>query len=154
MGVGRETRLSAWIERFAAHFAEEGIPLIGGRILGHLLVCQPTERTAAELSQELEASSGSISTNLKFLVNAGLVTKRTRRGRQAAQYRINEKKWADLVQRKLDALVGVRELTEAGMRLMSGDPQRAARLRTVDDLYAWLATELPAVWERRPTSSR
>ncbi|WP_433262489.1 GbsR/MarR family transcriptional regulator [Actinosynnema sp. CS-041913] len=154
MGVGRETRLSAWIERFAAHFAEEGIPLIGGRILGYLLVCLPSERTAAELSQELEASSGSISTNLKFLVNEGLVTKRTRRGRQAAQYRINEKRWADLVQRKLDALTSVRELTESGMRLMSGDPERALRLRTVDDLYTWLATELPAVWERRPTSSR
>ncbi|MBB5959036.1 DNA-binding transcriptional regulator GbsR (MarR family) [Saccharothrix tamanrassetensis] len=154
MGVGRETRLSAWIERFAAHFAEEGIPLIGGRILGYLLVCLPSERTAAELSQELEASSGSISTNLKFLVNEGLVTKRTRRGRQAAQYRINEKKWADLVQRKLDALISVRELTESGMRLLSGDPERALRLRTVDDLYTWLATELPAVWDRRPTSSR
>ncbi|CCH33492.1 ArsR family transcriptional regulator [Actinosynnema sp. NPDC047251] len=154
MGVGRETRLSAWIERFAAHFAEEGIPLIGGRILGYLLVCQPSERTAAELSQELEASSGSISTNMKFLVNEGLVTKRTRRGRQAAQYRINEKKWADLVQRKLDALTSVRELTESGMRLLSGDPERAQRLRAVDDLYTWLATELPAVWERRPSSSR
>ncbi|QFZ22024.1 GbsR/MarR family transcriptional regulator [Saccharothrix syringae] len=154
MSVGRETRLSAWIERFAAHFEKEGFPLIGGRILGYLLVCQPSERTAAELSQELEASSGSISTNLKFLVNQGLVTKRTRRGRQAAQYRINEKRWGDLVRAKLDALVSVRDLTEAGMRLMSGDPERAVRLRAVDDLYAWLATELPAVWDRRPSSAR
>lgn len=151
MSVGRETRLSAWIERLAAHFAEEGIPLIGGRILGYLLVCEPVERTAAELSQELEASSGSISTNLKFLVNSGLVTKRTRRGRQAAEYRVDEKRWADMVQRRLDALVSVRDLTESGMRLLSGDPQRAHRLRTVDQLYTWLADELPPLWERRPT---
>lgn len=154
MSIGRETRLSAWIERFAAHFAEEGIPLIGGRILGYLLICQPTERTAAELSQELEASSGSISTNLKFLVSAGLVTKRTRRGRQAAQYRIDEKRWADLVQRKLDALVSVRDLTESGMRLLSGDPERAMRLRTIDQLYTWLADELPPMWERRPAAPK
>jgi len=150
VSAGRETRLSAWIERLAAHFAEEGIPLIGGRILGHLLICEPSERTAAELSQELEASSGSISTNLKFLVNTGLVTKRTRRGRQAAQYRIDEKRWADMVQRRLDALVSVRDLTQSGMRLLSGDPQRAHRLRTVDQLYTWLADELPPLWERRP----
>ncbi|KAA2261757.1 winged helix-turn-helix transcriptional regulator [Solihabitans fulvus] len=150
MSVGRETRLSAWIERFAAHFAEEGIPLIGGRILGYLLVCDPSERTAAELSQELEASSGSISTNLKFLVNSGLVTKRTRRGRQAAQYRIDERRWVDMVQRRLDSMVSVRELTNSGMRLLSGDPQRAHRLRTVDELYGWLAEELPPMWERRP----
>jgi len=151
VSAGRETRLSAWIERVAAHFAEEGIPLIGGRILGYLLVCEPVERTAAELAQELEASSGSISTNLKFLVNSGLVTKRTRRGRQAAEYRVDEKRWADMVQRRLDALVSVRDLTESGMRLLSGDPQRALRLRTVDQLYTWLADELPPLWERRPT---
>jgi DNA-binding transcriptional regulator GbsR (MarR family) len=151
VSAGRETRLSAWIERLAAHFAEEGIPLIGGRILGYLLVCEPVERTAAELAQELEASSGSISTNLKFLVNSGLVTKRTRRGRQAAEYRVDEKRWADMVQRRLDALVSVRDLTESGMRLLSGDPQRAHRLRTVDQLYTWLADELPPLWERRPT---
>lgn len=154
MSVGRETRLSAWIERFAAHFAEEGIPLIGGRILGYLLVCQPTERTAAELSQELEASSGSISTNLKYLVNVGLVTKRTRRGRQAAEYRINEKAWSDFMQRKLDAIVSVKTLTDDGMRLLSGDPERAMRLRTVDHLYGWLSEELPALWERRPASPK
>ncbi|NGY65607.1 transcriptional regulator [Lentzea sp. NEAU-D13] len=154
MSVGRETRLSAWIERFAAHFAEEGIPLIGGRILGYLLVCQPVERTAAELSQELEASSGSISTNLKYLVNVGLVTKRTRRGRQAAEYRINEKAWTDFIQRKLNAIASVQLLTDDGMRLLSGDPERAMRLKAVDHLYGWLSEELPALWERRPASPK
>lgn len=150
MSIGREGRLSAWIERFAAHFADEGIPLIGGRILAYLLVCEPVERTAAELSQELEASSGSISTNLKFLVNSGLVIKRTRRGRQAAEFRINEQQWAEMVKSKLDALASVRELTTGGMRLLSGDPQRAHRLRTVDELYGWLGGELDELWQRRP----
>ncbi|MCP2170255.1 GbsR/MarR family transcriptional regulator [Goodfellowiella coeruleoviolacea] len=154
MSVERETRLSAWVERVAAHFTQEGIPLIGGRIMGYLLVCDPPERTAAELSEELEASSGSISTNLKLLVNMELVTKKTRRGRDAALYRIDEKRWADMVQRRLDAMIGVRELTRAGMQLLSGDPHRAHRLRTVDELYTWLAGELTELWERRPQPPR
>src|SRR5438270_13498655 len=80
-------QLNEWMERFAAHLVPEGIPLIGGRILGYLLVCDPEERTAAELSEELEASTGSVSTNIRLLINQGVVVRTTRRGRQAAQYR-------------------------------------------------------------------
>ena len=72
------------MERLAAHLVPEGIPLIGGRILAYLLVCDPDERTAAELSEELEASTGSVSTNLKLLVNTGLVVRTTRRGRHGS----------------------------------------------------------------------
>jgi DNA-binding transcriptional regulator GbsR (MarR family) len=131
-----------------------GIPLIGGRILGYLLVCDPEERTAAELSEELEASTGSVSTNLKLLVNTGLVQRTTRRGRQAAQYRLDAPAWADLVRRRLETIAETRELTAFGLRLLSGDPQRAHRLRTVDEFYGWFAGELPALWEHRPPPPR
>ena len=146
----RESQLSAWIESMAAHFVPEGIPLIGGRILAYLLICDPVERTAAELSEELEASTGSISTNLRLLMNLGVVTKTTRRGRQAAEYRLNERGWAEMLHRRLQALAKTRSLTATGLRLLSGDPERALRLRAIDELYGWLATELPAVWDRRP----
>jgi DNA-binding transcriptional regulator GbsR (MarR family) len=149
--VDREPRLAVWIERFAARFVDDGLPLIAGRILGYLLVCDPPERTAEELSRALEASSGSISTNVRLLMNQGLVSKKTRRGRQAALYRINEKRWAEMLQRRLEAIAGTRELTREGMRLLSGDPQRAHRLRTVHELYAWLADELPALLANRPS---
>jgi DNA-binding transcriptional regulator GbsR (MarR family) len=152
--VVRDSQLSAWIEQMAAHFVPEGIPLIGGRILAYLLVCDPVERTAAELSEELEASSGSISTNVRLLMNLGVVTKTTRRGRQAAEYKLNEQGWNDMINRRLRALASTRQLTSAGLRLLSGDPQRALRLRAIDELYGWLASELPAVWERRPAPPR
>src|ERR1700761_4325617 len=138
------------MERLAAHLVPEGIPLIGGRILAYLLVCDPDERTAAELSEELEASTGSVSTNLKLLVNTGLVVRTTRRGRQAAQYRADAAAWANLVRRRLDALAELRTLSAAGLRLLSGDPHRALRLRTVDEFQGWLAGEIPGLWGRRP----
>jgi DNA-binding IclR family transcriptional regulator len=148
--VTNSSQLSTWMERLAAQLVGEGIPLIGGRILGYLLVCDPEERTAAELSEELEASTGSVSTNLKLLVNHGLVVRTTRRGRQAAQYRADAAAWARLIRRRLDTLAGLRSLSAAGLRLLSGDPQRALRLRTVDEFQGWFAGEIPALWERRP----
>ena len=146
--------LTEWIERFAAHLVPEGIPLIGGRILGYLLVCDPEERTAAELSEELEASTGSVSTNIRLLINQGVVVRTTRRGRQAAQYRADVAAWQAFVRRRLDAMAGMRSMTATGLRLMSGDPQRALRLRTVDEFYGWFASEVPTLWERRPAPPR
>ena len=52
--------------------------------------------------------------------------------------------------RQLDALAEARELTAAGLRLLSGDPQRAMRLRTVDEFYGWFAGENESLWHRRP----
>jgi DNA-binding MarR family transcriptional regulator len=142
------------MERLAAQLVAEGIPLIGGRILAYLLVCDPEERTAAELSEELEASTGSVSTNLKLLVNSGLVVRTTRRGRQAAQYKADAAAWANLIRRRLDALAGLRSLSAAGLRLLSGDPHRALRLRTVDEFQGWFAGEVPDLWDRRPSPPR
>ena len=152
--VASGSQLSTWMERMAAHLVAEGIPLIGGRILAYLLVCDPEERTAAELSEELEASTGSVSTNLKLLVNSGLVVRTTRRGRQAAQYRADAAAWASLIRRRLDALAGLRSLSAAGLRLLSGDPHRALRLRTVDEFQGWFAGEIPELWDRRPAPPR
>ncbi|MBP2478327.1 hypothetical protein JOF53_007199 [Crossiella equi] len=139
-----------WIESFAARFeAQEGMPLIAGRILGFLLICDPPERTAAELSAALSASSGSVSTNVRLLMARGLVSKTTRRGREAAVYEVRADAWAEVMLRRLEAVVGVSELTHEGMRLLSGQGERAQRLRTVDTFYRWLATEvaeLPAKW--------
>ena len=146
--------LAQWVERLAAQFAENGLPLIAGRILGHLLVCDPPERTAAELAAELEASTGSISTNLRLLGNAGVVTKTTRRGRQAALYRIDEHRWADFVRRRLEGMVTMREVTSSGLRLLSGHRERAERLRVVDELYGWLAGEVPQLWQRFASQRR
>ena len=152
--VAGGSQLSTWMERMAAHLVPEGIPLIGGRILAYLLVCDPEERTAAELSEELEASTGSVSTNLKLLVNSGLVVRTTRRGRQAAQYRADAPAWANLIRRRLDALAGLRSLSASGLRLLSGDPGRAMRLRTVDEFQGWFAGEVPELWDRRPAPPR
>jgi DNA-binding transcriptional regulator GbsR (MarR family) len=137
-----------WIERMAAFFVEEGLPLIAGRLLGYLLICEPAERTAAELSSALSASSGSVSTNIRLLLRLGLVSRSTRKGREAALYRIVEQRWVDLVRRRFERVAAARELTSAGLRLLSGESHRAARLRVVDDLYGWLGDELPELWRR------
>lgn len=141
--------LADWIERMAAHFeATEGMPLIAGRILAFLLVCDPPERTAAELSHALNASTGSVSTNVRLLMRLGLISKTTRQGREAALYRIEEDSWPDFVRQRMQRFTELEELTALGLRMFSGQGERAWRLRSVNEFYRWLSGEMPELWRR------
>ncbi|MCI2418526.1 transcriptional regulator [Saccharopolyspora sp. K220] len=141
--------MSEWIEQMAAHFeASEGMPLIAGRILAFLLVCDPPERTAAELSHGLAASTGSISTNVRLLLRLGVISKTTRQGREAALYRVEEDRWPELVRQRMQRVTGLEELTAQGLRMFSGQSERARRLRTVNEFYQWLSGEMPELWRR------
>ena len=138
-----------WIEDMAAHFeASEGMPLIAGRILAFLLICDPPERTAAELAQGLSASTGSISTNVRLLLRLGVISKTTRQGREAALYRVQEERWPELVRQRMQRVTELKELTTVGLRMFSGQGERARRLRTVSEFYQWLAGEMPDLWRR------
>ena len=141
--------MSEWIERMAAHFeATEGMPLIAGRIVAFLLICDPPERTAAELSHALSASTGSVSTNVRLLLRLGIISKTTRQGREAALYRVEEDRWATLVRQRMERVTELEKLTEEGLRMFSGHGERARRLRTVHEFYRWLSAQMPELWQR------
>ena len=59
---------SRFIEEMAFIFAGFGLPPMTGRIFGWLLLCQPTEQSAAAIGDTLNASKGSVSTSLKALM--------------------------------------------------------------------------------------
>jgi hypothetical protein len=59
---GRE-ELLGWVERIAAYVAaQDGVPLIAGRILGWLMICDPPEQSAAERAEAIGASRASLTT--------------------------------------------------------------------------------------------
>ncbi|QGK69738.1 transcriptional regulator [Allosaccharopolyspora coralli] len=141
--------MSEWIEQMAAHFeASEGMPLIAGRILSFLLICDPPERTAAELSHALAASTGSVSTNVRLLLRLGVISRTTRQGREAALYRVEEDHWSQFVRQRMERVTELEQLTAEGLRMFSGQGERARRLRTVHEFYAWLSEQMPELWRR------
>lgn len=147
--------MSEWIEQMAAHFeSSEGMPLIAGRILAFLLICDPPERTAAELSYGLSASTGSVSTNVRLLLRLGIISKTTRQGREAALYRVEEDRWPELVRNRMEQVTELEQLTAVGLRMFSGQGERARRLRAVHEFYQWLSGEMPELWRRWEREAR
>ncbi|UGY94152.1 GbsR/MarR family transcriptional regulator [Streptomyces gobiensis] len=145
-----DSELDAFVEDVAGHFAADGLPLGAGRIIGYLLVCEPAERTAGQLASELKASAGSVSTNLRRLLDTGLVRRRTRAGQRSAVYRLNRDCWLALMRREAERLSTFRILAEKGLAALGEerDTERGGRLREAYELYRRLEEDLASMWER------
>lgn len=138
----------AFIEEAARVFGA-GMPPMAGRMWAYLAICEPPERTAAEIAERLHASRGSVSGMARLLEQIGLIRRRTRPGDRREYFSVP----TDAMRRLMDAgivrLRQTRELAEAGLALIADrPPESQARLREVRDLYAFFEREWPAILDR------
>ena len=128
----------AWADRAGEFFeVNYGMAPITGRIVGWLLICDPAEQSAGEIAAAIKASRASLTTNMRGLIADGLVRRLRRAGERTAYYRIDDGAWETMFRRRVASLAAVERLTDAGLRLVGDDGPRAARLRAVQDVFAW-----------------
>lgn len=138
-----------YVDVVADFFATEGMPLIPGRVVGWLLISDPPEQSAADLARVLGVSRSSISSAARLLTPSGLVETVRRRGERQEYLRISPDGWSRMLARRYAKTTAFRRITEEGLGLL-GDSlsERRDRLEKVTELYRFLETELPAMWER------
>ncbi|MEV4475670.1 GbsR/MarR family transcriptional regulator [Nonomuraea salmonea] len=138
-----------FVDDVASFFAKEGMPLIAGRVIGWLLISDPPEQSAARLSEVLGVSRSSISSATRLLTPSGLVEGVRRRGERQEYFRIAPDGWSRMLAARYAKTAAFREITEAGLRVLDGgSPERRKRLDNVNELYRFLESELPALWQR------
>jgi DNA-binding transcriptional regulator GbsR (MarR family) len=138
-----------YVEEVALGFERQGLFRMAGRVLGWLLICDPPEQTFNQLAEVLQASKGSISAAMKFLVPAGLVERISRPGERRDYYRCRPGAWAELARDQSRLYDEFRKLAQRGLELLADAPAaRRERLQDMHDFYAWLEREMPALWER------
>lgn len=129
--------------------AAGGLPLAAARMWAFLLVCEPPERTAAELAEALHASRGSISGSARMLETAGLVRRSHRRGDRREYFSVPPGSIVAILNARLPVTTAWRRLAERGLDLLNErGPTANARLQEVHDVYAFMEQELPAMLER------
>ncbi|WP_188187206.1 GbsR/MarR family transcriptional regulator [Nonomuraea sp. SYSU D8015] len=143
-----DQELLAYVEDVAGLFARDGLPLITGRIIGWLMVCDPPEQSAQQIGQAIQASKASLSTNMRVLTESGFVRTITRPGDRVTYYRIDDDAWLQITRRRLAALSGFRDVTAKGLRLLGEDSPRARRVRDAHEMFSWLDRELTPLWDR------
>lgn len=142
-------QLRAWAERVAAYLAQNGgWPPITGRTLGWLMVCDPPEQSAAELSEAVQASRASLTATLRLLQTSGLVQPVTRAGGRTTYYRVADDAWATALRQRFAGLAPFLHITQDGLAMLGEQSPRASRIRAAHDVYSWLAAEIEPLWQR------
>jgi DNA-binding transcriptional regulator GbsR (MarR family) len=137
--VAEDEQLLGWAEQVAMYLARDGVPPIAGRILGWLMVCDPPEQSAAQISAAIAASRASLTMNLRLLSSMGFLTWRTRPGDRTMYYRMADDAWQTVVRRQIAGIASFLDITRQGLDLLGPDEDKAARIRQAHTTFAWMA---------------
>jgi DNA-binding transcriptional regulator GbsR (MarR family) len=138
--------LSFYVEEWGLLFEQSGLPRMAGRVLGWLLVSDPAQLSAAQLSDALSASKGSISTTTRLLERFGLLERVSLPGDRRTYFRVAPGAFTTMMEDKLRSVSTWKDLAGRGIALLrKGSSQRARRLQSVYDFYAFLEREFPAL---------
>lgn len=144
-------RLMEWVERLTAFLARDGVSPIAARCLGWLMVCDPPEQSAQQIGDAINASRGSMTTNLRLLTAMGFVTHRTRPGDRTTYYRVDDNAWDTVVRRQIASLTAFQDLAQNGLNILGPGTQRAARIKEAHDTFAWMSEVFNNAPPRRRT---
>jgi len=124
--------LSQFIENMGLHYEAYGVPRIGGRLLG-LLMISHRPLAAEEMSETIQVSRSSVSTNLRTLQMAGLIEKVSLPGERYDYYVISETAWQSVLEMRLEGITALKELAETGLEGMEAEHPARRRLVEMKD---------------------
>jgi predicted transcriptional regulator len=143
--------LTHFIESMGRYFESYGIPRIGGRILGLLLVAHEP-LSAEDIASILKVSRGSISTNFRLLLTSALAEKVTFPGDRTTYFAFPATAWEKAMAVEIEGIAVLEKLAQQGLTaLPSGDPARNRLARTIEwtglihDIYQEALTKWRAI---------
>jgi DNA-binding transcriptional regulator GbsR (MarR family) len=147
------TALHEYADEIGLFFQDQGLPLMPGRILGWLMVCDPEHQSAEELAEALQVSRGGISMAIQMLLGAGAVERHKIPGTRRIYYRLRPGFWLTEAEAKAKLAADWHKLTARGLELMGDLPdERRRRLWEAHDMYGFLAEEyarINTLWQQR-----
>jgi predicted transcriptional regulator len=126
--------LMRFIESMGRYFESYGIPRIGGRILGLLLVSHEP-LSAQAIASRLKVSRGSLSTNFRLLLSSGLADKVTFPGDRTTYFVFPPDAFEKVVKVELESITGLRKLGQQGLNALA--PKDPARTH-LESLVKWM----------------
>lgn len=116
-----------------------------GRILGWLMICDPPHRSASELVDGLEVSSGSVSTQIRLLESLQFVERLTFPGDRATYYQLKPDVWVEVMASEMGHLERMKTISEVGAQVVP--EERPERLTDVGLIAQFFLERWPSVME-------
>ncbi|MGH2586702.1 MAG: GbsR/MarR family transcriptional regulator [Dehalococcoidia bacterium] len=137
-----------FIEAVGLFFEDAGVPRIGGRLLGLLLLAE-RPLSLDEVARTLGVSRASVSTNSRLLIYAGMIERVGLPGDRRDYYQFRARGWEGSIEGDIKGTHAfLRIATEALTTLDPANAVARARLHEAVEFYSFVAEELTAMLER------
>ncbi len=139
-----------FIEDTGLLFENTGLTRMAGRIMGLLMVGDKEMISFDEMTQVLQASKSSISTNLKSLITIHFVRPCSLPGDRKTYYMLStELDWSDYFQQKMEMTDHLNMLFKRALQLRVNKSDKAAKwLKEATEFYDWLNGNFPKLLEQ------
>ncbi|WP_347753776.1 transcriptional regulator [Agrococcus sp. ProA11] len=148
-GAPSQHQIDAFIEAMGMGLEAVGLQRAAGRMLAWLMVCDPPEQSAEQLTKALQASTGGVSTTVRMLTQLQLVERVGRAGERRAFYRVAPNVWDHAMAAQEQPTARLRAIADDGLRVLADtEPDRRNRLLEMRDYLAFIEREMPALRRR------
>lgn len=107
------------------------------------MICEPPYRSAAELAEQLQLSTGSVSTQTTNLERVGFLERVTFPGDRLTYYQMPPGVWLVLVQNETVRAQEMKDLAAAASEVMPSE--RTDRIEGLDGLATYLLERWPGI---------
>ena len=133
-----------FVEEMGQFLGSIGMTPMAGRMWGYLLICEPPEQTAAQISEALHASRGAISGTARLLAGPGLIRRSTRPGDRRECFSAPPEALDSMLASAGAIYRQMREIAERGLAATAARPPEArARLQEFHDVMTFVEQEVP-----------
>ncbi|ASB49854.1 GbsR/MarR family transcriptional regulator [Alkalitalea saponilacus] len=141
---------SAYIEETGLLFETFGMTRMAGRILGYLMVTDKEMVSFDELTQVLQASKSSISTNVKAMTQTKFIKPVSVPGDRKTYYMLSDDiSWVELFYQRTEQLKYLKALYEKGLNLRSNKKDKSSVwLENAIEFYDWIILEFPEILKK------
>jgi DNA-binding MarR family transcriptional regulator len=140
---------AAFVDAMGQLMSAYGLGPMAGRVWAWLLICDPPEKTAAELADSLKASRGAISGAAAFLAAARLIRRMRRRGDRREYFSVPPGAFDSLLRSGTAYYEQLAEITASGLATIGHrDPAGRVRLQEVHDAVMFINGSYPAALEQ------
>ena len=142
------TRVSPFVERFAADLAEVGFQRMASRVFACVLASEGGALGSAELAERLQVSPAAVSGAVRYLAQMRMVSREREPGSRRELYRVHGDTWYEAFTRENEYLARWTESLRSGAHTLGRDTAAGQRLVETSEFFDFLREELECVMER------
>lgn len=135
-------------ERFALVLRDSGVPPMAARVLAYVLADDAVTYTAKELQDALGVSAAGVSGAVRWLVQAGLMSRDREPGTRSDLFVLDDSDlWSPIFATEVDTLGAWEKVVAEGVDAVGADTPGGRRLRESQEFFAFMRAELPRLLE-------